>query len=159
MTQRLNYAALSQNLFKKYLDFNSSLQTSETIKTYGHLVTIYASQLNGCAFCVDMHVKEAKIHGERELRIHHLSVWHESSLFDEREKAVLLWTEELTRLDRKGVSDKVYKTVSNVFSEKEISDLTFLIVAINGWNRLGIAFKSEPGSADIAFGLDKSGLK
>lgn len=158
MTQRLNYAALSQDLFKKYVDFNTSLHSSETIKTYGDLVTIYASQLNGCAFCVDMHVKEAKIHGERELRIHHISVWHESPLFNKREKAVLLWTEELTRLGRKGISDDVYETVRKVFTEKEISDLTFLIVAINGWNRLGVAFRSEPGSADALFGLDKSGL-
>ena len=158
MAQRLDYPALSQNLFNKYLDFNTSLHTSETVNTYGHLVTIYASQLNGCAFCVDMHVKEAKIHGERELRIYHICVWRESPLFDEREKAVLLWTEELTRLDKKGVSDEVYETVRKVFTEKEVSDLTFLIVAINGWNRLGVAFRKEPGSADVAYGLNKSGL-
>lgn len=158
MSQRLNYPALSQDLFKKYLDFNNALHANETVKIYADLVTIYASQLNGCAFCLDMHVKEAKIHGERELRVHHIAVWHESPLFNDHEKAVLLWTEELTHLNRKGVSDEVYETVRKVFTEKESADLTFLIVSINGWNRLGVAFRNEPGSADAVYGLDQSGL-
>lgn len=159
MKQRLNYPVLSSDIFKKYLDFNNFVHTNETVKEFSHLVTIRASQLNGCAFCLDMHVKEAKIHGERELRVHHISVWHESPLFNEREKAALLWTEALTHLEAKGVSDDVYAEVTKVLSEKEISDLSFLIVLINGWNRLGVAFRAVPGSADIIYGLDKSGLK
>ena len=97
-----------------------------------------ASQLNGCAFCVDMHVKEAKIHGDRELRLHHVAVWRESPLFSEQERAALEWTEALTQLTPHGVSDAIYASVREQFSEQELSDLTFLVVAINGWNRLNV---------------------
>lgn len=159
MTQRLNYTSLSQRLFKQYLQFNSEVHDTPTANEFGDLVTIYASQLNGCGFCLDMHVKEAKIHGERELRLYHIPIWRESNLFNEREKAAFLWTESLTQLPRGGVSDEVYETVRKALTEKEVSDLTFIILLINGWNRLGVAFRSEPGSADAIYGLDKSGLE
>lgn len=123
------------------------------------LVTIRASQLNGCAFCLDMHVKEAKINGERYLRVHHIAIWHDSPLFDERERAALEWAELLTRLPAHGISDADYERVRRHFSEAQLAALTFLIVAINGWNRLGVKFKAEPGSLDKAYGLDKAGLE
>jgi AhpD family alkylhydroperoxidase len=122
------------------------------------LVHIRASQINGCGFCLDMHVKEAKLHGERELRLHHLAIWRESSLFSPRERAALAWTEILTRLPEHGVPDDVFDRVRTQLSEKELSDLSFSVMAINAWNRLNVGFRTVPGSADKAYGLDKAGL-
>jgi AhpD family alkylhydroperoxidase len=122
------------------------------------LISIRASQINGCGFCVDMHVKEARMHGKRELRVHHLPVWRESTLFAPRERAALAWTEALTRLDPQGVADELYDRVRTQFSEKELSDLTYDVMGINGWNRANVAFRTVPGSADKAFGLDKANL-
>ncbi|MGM8851740.1 carboxymuconolactone decarboxylase family protein [Salinicola halophyticus] len=158
MKARVNYYQTSPQAAQKYIDFNMALAQSEVIKEIKHLVTLRASQLNGCAFCVDMHVKEAKIDGERELRLHHVAIWRESTLFTPRERAALAWTETLTRLPEHGVDDGLYDKARSHFSEAELSDLTFLIVAINGWNRLSVAFQAIPGSADKAFGLDKAGL-
>jgi AhpD family alkylhydroperoxidase len=156
MTQRLNYAQQSPELFKKYLAFSEGLKSCAIEESIRHLVTLRASQMNGCAFCVDMHVKEAKLHGERELRLHHVAIWRESPLFSARERAVLAWTEVLTKLPAHGVSDEIYEEVRSQLSEKEISDLTFVIMAINGWNRASIAFRPVPGSQDAVFGLDKA---
>ncbi len=155
---RPDYNTLSAEFVKKYLEFSTSLKDSSIEKPLRYLVDIRASQLNGCAFCVDMHVKQAKIAGERELRLHHLAIWRDSTLFTPRERAALAWTEVLTKLPDHGVPDEVYNSVREELSEKEISDLSFSIVAINGWNRLSIGFKSVPGSMDAAYGLTKSGL-
>ena len=122
------------------------------------LVKLRASQINGCAFCLDMHVKEAKIHGENELRLYHVPIWRESTLFSERERAALEWTEAVTRLSDDGISDDVYERVSSQFSEAEISELTFAVGVINMWNRLNISFRAVPGSFDEMLGLTKSGL-
>jgi alkylhydroperoxidase family enzyme len=105
-----------------------------------------------------MHVKEAKIHGERELRIHHLAAWRESTLFVPRERAALAWAEVLTKLPEQGVPDEIFERVRTQFSEKELSDLTYDIMAINAWNRANVAFRTVPGSADTAWGLDKANL-
>jgi alkylhydroperoxidase family enzyme len=86
-------------------------------------------------------------------------VWRESPLFTDKEKAILEWTEALTRLAPDGVSDELFQRVREHLSEKELADLSFLVVGINGWNRLGVAFRSVPGSADAMYGLDKAGLK
>ncbi|MBM7045829.1 carboxymuconolactone decarboxylase family protein [Rhizobium lusitanum] len=158
MTQRLNYAQQSPELFKKFMEFSMALKNSVIEDKVHDLVQIRASQINGCAFCLDMHVKEAKIHGETELRLYHIAIWRESNLFVPRERAALAWTEALTKLPEGGVSDEIYERVRGQLSEKEISDLTFLVMAINAWNRASIAFKAVPGSADKAYGLDKAGL-
>jgi AhpD family alkylhydroperoxidase len=153
---RLDYSSLAPNLFKKYLDFAMAFDMDEGLAL---LVDIRASQLNGCAFCLDMHVKQAKIHGERELRLHHIAIWRESTLFSAKERAALAWTEALTRLnDPEGISDATYAEVREQFSEKELAQLTFRVVAINGWNRLNVAFRNPPGSKDKLFGLEKAGL-
>ena len=159
MTQRLNCMQQSRELFQKFLDFSTAVHDSAIETGTRDLVMIRASQINGCAFCLDMHVKQAKIHGERELRLHHVAIWRESNLFSPRERVALEWTEVLTKLSDRGVPDDVYQRARGQLSEKELSDLTFLVMAINGWNRLNIAFQTEPGSADAAFGLDKAGLK
>jgi len=158
MTQRIDYQKQSPELFKKFVEFSMALRHSLIEESIHDLVNIRASQINGCAFCVDMHVKEATIHGERPLRLHHIAIWRESTLFNLRERAALAWTEILTQLPAQGVPDDVYERVRTQLSEKELSDLTFLVMSINAWNRVSVGFQTVPGSYDKAFGLDKSGL-
>ena len=158
MTQRLNYAQQSPHLFEKFLDFSNAIKQAGIEQPILDLVNIRASQLNGCAFCLDMHVKQAKIHGERELRIHHLSIWRESPLFSARERAALVWTEVLTRIPEGGVPDETYEHVRSHFSEKELTDLTFLVMGINAWNRVNVAFQTPTGAVDQAYGLGKANL-
>ena len=158
MSPRIDYIQQSPELFKAYLAFSNAIRGSAVDATTRDLVQIRASQINGCSFCLDMHVKEAKIHGERELRVHHVAIWRESQLFTARERAALEWTEALTRLSAHGVPDDIYMSVREQFSEKDLSDLSFAVLAINGWNRLSIGFQAAPGSADAAYGLDKAGL-
>lgn len=158
MTQRIDYQQQSPELFKKFVEFSLALKKSEIEESIRHLVDVRASQLNGCSFCVDMHVKEATIHGERALRLHHVAVWRESNLFTPRERAALAWTEELTQISPLGVSDQIYDRVRTQFSEKELSDLTFQVMSINAWNRVNIGFRIPPGIYDKAFGVDNSGL-
>ena len=158
MTPRLDPALVSPALYKKFLEFSMVLRHSAIDAKTQDLVNIRASQINGCAFCLDMHSKEAKIHGERELRLYHIAIWRESSLFDARERAVLAWTEAVTKLGEHGVPQAIYDEVRASLSEQEISDLTFSIMAINGWNRLSIAFGAVPGSKDAEYGLAKAGL-
>lgn len=158
MTQRLNYAAQSPEFFKKLSDLSLSLKDSVVEQSIRDLVNIRASQLNGCGFCLDMHVKEAKIHGERELRLYHVAIWWESNLFAPRERAALAWTEAVTKLTDGGIPEELYERVRGQLSEKEVSDLTFSIMTINAWNRVSIAFKAVPGSTDKLYGLEKAGL-
>ncbi|MDQ2634247.1 MAG: carboxymuconolactone decarboxylase family protein [Pseudomonadota bacterium] len=156
---RVNWAEQSPELAKKFTEVVLALRTSSIEEPIRDLVNIRASQLNGCAFCLDMHVKQAKLHGERELRVHHLAAWRDSPLFAPRERAALAWTEALTRLPDQGVPDEIYDRARTQLSEKEISDLSFAVMVINAWNRLNVGFKTVPGSADAMYGLDKAGLK
>lgn len=159
MTSRIDYAARSPRLFKAMLDFSTATAAATIDATIRLLVDIRASQLNGCAFCLDMHVKQARLQGERELRIHHLPVWRESALFTSRERAALAWTEALTHIGPDGVPDALYDRVRTEFSEQELVDLSFSVMAINAWNRVNVAFRTAPGSKDAAWGLDKAGLE
>ncbi|MDT3280782.1 MULTISPECIES: carboxymuconolactone decarboxylase family protein [Shewanella] len=110
-----------------------------------HLVKLRASQLNSCAFCQRMHAKEARSDGEEQLRLDLLAAWHEvDGIFNERERAALLWTEILTQVATAPVHDSHYAALAEHYSEKEIVDLTSLIIAINGWNRVAIAFHLQP---------------
>jgi AhpD family alkylhydroperoxidase len=155
---RANYAEQSAELLKKFVEFLSATKEGAVEESIRDLVAVRAAQLNGCAFCLDMHVKQAKIHGERELRLHHLAAWRESTLFIPRERAALAWTEVLTKLPEQGVPDDIYDRVRTQLSEKELSDLTFVIMAVNSWNRLNVGFRPVPGSADSKFGLEKAAL-
>lgn len=156
---RLSYAKQSPELVRKLQELSMAIVGSGHIDPgLSLLVDIRASQMNGCAFCLDMHVKEAKLHGERELRLYHVSIWRESPLFNARERAALAWTEALTRIAPTGVSDELYAEVREQFSEKELSTLTFRVMGINAWNRANVAFRTVPGVLDKAFGLDKAGL-
>jgi AhpD family alkylhydroperoxidase len=110
------------------------------------LVKLRASYSNGCAFCVDMHTKDARAAGETEQRIYAVPLWRETPFFTPRERAALAWTEAVTDLGPGGVPDDVYAEARAQFSEAELVHLTMCIVAINGWNRLAIAFRSEVGT-------------
>lgn len=156
---RVDYAEHSPDLLKKFTEFLAATRESSIEEPIRDLVAIRAAQLNGCSFCLDMHVKQAKIHSERELRLYHLAAWRDSTLFAPRERAALAWTEVLTRLPEQGVPDEIYERVRTQLSEKEISDLSFVVMVVNSWNRLNIGFKTVPGSADAKFGLDKAGLR
>lgn len=158
MTQRLDYQQQSPELFKKLVEFNMMVKKGAIEESIQDLVAVRASQINGCAFCVDMHIKQATIHGERPLRLHHLAAWRESTLFIPRERAALAWTEALTQLPPQGVPDEIYDRVRTQLSEKEIVELTYAIMAINAWNRINVAFRVVPGSQDKPFGLDKANL-
>lgn len=158
MNQRIDYQKQSPELFKKFVEFSMVHRQSAIEQSIRDLVDIRASQMNGCAFCLDMHVKEATLHGERPLRLHHVAAWRESPLFGARERAALAWTEILTSLPAEGVPDEVYQRVRTALSEKELSDLTFLVMSINAWNRVNVAFQVVPGTYDKAFGVDQSGL-
>ncbi|MDR5755079.1 MULTISPECIES: carboxymuconolactone decarboxylase family protein [unclassified Caballeronia] len=156
MTQRINYVQQSPELFKKFLSFGLAVKESGIEVSICELASLRASQLNGCGFCVDMHVKEARIHGERELRLHHVAIWRESTLFSFRERAALAWTEIVTKLPHDGVPDDLFDYVRTQFTDQELSNLTFHVMAINGWNRVNVAFRTVPGSSDSAFGLEKA---
>jgi AhpD family alkylhydroperoxidase len=158
MNHRLDYYSQSPELAKKLSELSMALKHGSLGNTLVDLVNIRASQLNGCAFCLDMHTKEAKIHGERELRIYHIPIWRESTLFSETERAVLEWTEAVTKLSGHWVADDVYDRVRAELSEAQISELTFAVGVINIWNRLDVAFKTVPGSTDEQLGLTKAGL-
>jgi AhpD family alkylhydroperoxidase len=156
--QRLNYPQHAGDIVKKLGEATFALRSGSLDKLMIALVEIRASQMNGCAFCLDMHVKEAKIAGERDLRLHHIAAWRESQLFDDRERMALEWTEALTHLPADGISDELFGKMRSQFSDKEIVDLTMVLMLINAWNRAGLAFKTLPGSADKLYGLDKADL-
>lgn len=158
MSTRVNHFNVTPALVKSLSELSMATGNVSVTPTLKHLIDIRVSQLNGCAFCLDMHVKEAKIDGERELRIHHLPVWRESPLFSAREKAALAFAEALTRINEHGVSDALYRNLTEHFSETEIAELNFMIAVINTWNRLQITARAVPGSMDAAFGLTKADL-
>lgn len=159
MSERINYMKQSPELFKKLVELSQAAHGASIEPEIDELISLRASQINGCGFCVDMHVKKAHLMGERELRLHHVATWRESELFSPRERACLAWTEYLTKLPDGGVPDEVYERVRTQLSEKEIVDLTYLVMAINAWNRANVAFHIPPGAWDKPFGLDKAKLK
>ena len=139
MSQRLNAFALSPELFKKFVEFGMLLKSGTIEQSILGLVEIRASQINGCGFCLDMHIKQARIAGERELRLHHVAIWRESTLFSPRERAALAWTEALTSLDRKTDYGALRAELRSHFSDVEISILTTNIAMINLWNRIQVS--------------------
>jgi AhpD family alkylhydroperoxidase len=157
MNPRINYVTHTSESITKLLELSQLNARGSLEPTVLDLVHIRASQLNGCAFCLDMHVKEAKIHGERELRLYHLSIWRESPLFSDRERAALEWTEAVTTLSEHR-TDAVYEQARAHLSEREMADLTWAIGIINLWNRLNVASQTEPGSRDAMLGLAAAGL-
>jgi len=158
MTQRINYAEQSPTLFKKFIEMGGAVKDCSIEASIQHLVEVRVSQMNGCTFCLDLHIKYSRIDGERELRLHHLAAWRDSTLFIPRERASLAWAEALTNLGAHGVPQEVYERVRTQLSEKEITDLTYVVMMINAWNRINVAFTSVPGAFDKMLGLDKANL-
>lgn len=147
MTARINFykaapeAIQAMRGLEHYIDRSSGLEPS-----LRELVKTRASQINGCAYCIDMHTKDARAAGETEQRLYALDAWRETPFYTERERAALEWTEALTLIAEDHVPDDVFLRVREQFSEEELVNLTLAIVAINGWNRFAIAFRAVPGS-------------
>ena len=145
MTQRMNYTTAAPEGFKAMRGLQEYVERSGLEHTLLELVKMRASQINGCAYCLDMHSKDARAAGETEQRLYVLEAWREASFYSERERAALAWTEALTRISHGEVSDELYAQARKHFSEKELVDLSLAIIAINGWNRLAVPFRSTPG--------------
>jgi AhpD family alkylhydroperoxidase len=133
-----------RGLYQQMQQLETYLKTTNLEPQLRHLVKMRASQINGCAYCMAMHTEEAFKDGERADRLSLLSAWRESTWFTPREQAALTWTEVLTDISRNHVTDEIYAQVRQEFGEKDLSDLTLLIIAINGWNRIAIPFRAEP---------------
>lgn len=152
MQNRLNYAKVAPEGYKTMLALENYLKHCGLEPSLLELVKTRASQINGCAFCLDLHTKDARARGETEQRLYTLSAWQETPFFSERERAALAWTEAVTRVADTHVPDEAYERARSQFTEKELADLTLAIVAINGWNRLSIAFRKVAGSYQASVG-------
>jgi AhpD family alkylhydroperoxidase len=130
---------------KALLALSQYLHESELEPSLFLLMFLRASQINGCAYCLDMHWKDLRASGETEQRLYSLDAWRECPFYSDRERAALGWTEAVTLITSGHVPDELYEEVHRHFSEKELSDLTLAVVAINGWNRMNIAARSVPG--------------
>ena len=146
MKARLNYAEVAPNALKAMLEIEKYVRGSGLELSLYELVKTRASQINGCAYCIDMHTKDARKAGETEQRLYALSAWRETPFYTERERAALAWTEAMTLISNNDMPDDLYETVSKYFTEKERVALTMAIIAINGWNRLAIGFRTVPGT-------------
>ena len=144
MEQRLDYTTRSDG-YKRYLAFNSFVENCGLEHSLLELVKTRASQINGCAYCLDMHTIDARALGETEQRLYVLPAWREAPFYSERERAALAWTEAVTLAGETHVPDDVFDEVRRCFNDEELVNLTWAIVAINGWNRMAIAFRSQPG--------------
>ncbi len=146
MSQRLDYKTASADAFKAMLQLEHRVHKSGLEPLLLELVKSRASQLNGCAWCLDMHSKDARALGETEQRLYLLAAWRDAPCYSERERAALAWTEALTQLaSTADVPDEVYAQARRHFDEKQLVDLTLAIIAINGWNRLNVAFRTDIG--------------
>jgi AhpD family alkylhydroperoxidase len=145
MESRLNYIKVSPDAYKAMSTLELYVKQSGLEKPLLELIKTRASQINGCAYCLDMHTKDARAAGESEQRLYALSAWREAPFFTDRERAALEWTETITLIADTHAPDDVYESVLKHFTEKELVDLTMAIVTINAWNRLAIAFRAVPG--------------
>jgi AhpD family alkylhydroperoxidase len=146
MQSRLEYKKTAPAAYRAMRELETYVQQSDLEPSLLELVKTRASQINGCAYCIDMHTKDARARGESEQRLYALTAWEETPFFTERERAALAWTEAVTEVTKEHVPDEVYALAQQQFSEKELVDLTIAIIAINGWNRLSISFRTVPGT-------------
>jgi AhpD family alkylhydroperoxidase len=146
MTSRIDYNRAAPAAYAAMRTLENHVRQSGLEPRLLELVKIRASQINGCAYCIDMHTKDARAGGETEQRLYALSAWRETPFFTERERAALAWTESVTLVAQHGVGDDVYAAARLHFDDKTLVDLTLAVVAINGWNRLSVAFATVPGS-------------
>jgi AhpD family alkylhydroperoxidase len=142
---RIDYAKELPSAFESMLGLEQAVRSSDLDPALLELVKLRASQLNGCAYCLDMHSKDARARGEDEQRLNVLAAWREAPFYSPRERAALGWCEALTLLPQTGAPDEVYAELELQFSPEEIAALTFQIVAINGWNRLAVGLRTPVG--------------
>jgi AhpD family alkylhydroperoxidase len=145
MEPRLDYRKYAPKALESLLELEKYLAGCGLEHKLLHLVKMRASQINSCAYCLDMHSKDARALGESEMRLYTLDAWRETPFFTERERAALAWTEALTLVSQTHVPDEAFEDARKQFSEKELVDLTYLVIAINSWNRLAIALRAVPG--------------
>jgi AhpD family alkylhydroperoxidase len=157
MQPRIEYGKVAPGAMTAMRGLEDYVHRSGMEPSLLELVKVRASQINGCAYCLDMHTKDARAAGEKEQRLYAVAAWHEAPFFSERERAALAWTEAVTRVGQTRVPDEVYLQARQFFGEKELVDLTIAVVAINGWNRLAVAFRTVPGSYQLAVSPDRSG--
>ncbi|MBK7404356.1 MAG: carboxymuconolactone decarboxylase family protein [Phycisphaerales bacterium] len=146
MNQRISYGHVAPGAFKAMLGLEAYLKDCSVEAGLLHLLKLRASQINGCAYCIDMHWKDLRAIGESEQRLYGLDAWRESPYYTDRERAMLEWVEAVTLVTEGHVPDEVFGRVREFFSEKEIVDLTFAVATINAWNRLAISMRSEAGA-------------
>jgi AhpD family alkylhydroperoxidase len=146
MEQRINAYEKGQGALKAMLGISAYLAKSSIEKNLLQLIEYRVSQINGCAYCLDMHSKDLRHGGETEQRIYMISAWRETDLFTDRERAALEWAESVTQLNEGHVPDEVYERVRKEFAEEELIDLTLAVGAINTWNRVNIAFRTTAGN-------------
>ena len=146
MKPRLNTASVSPAAYHAMLGLEKFIRESSIEPGLAHQLKMRASQINGCAYCLDMHSKDARAVGETEQRLYGLDAWREAPYYSERERAALEWIDSLTLITQGHVPDEVYERARKQFSEKELVELAMIAVAINGWNRLAIAFRAEAGT-------------
>jgi AhpD family alkylhydroperoxidase len=142
---RMNYAKAAPGVMKAMDGLETYLANCGLEPALTDLVKLRASQINGCAYCVDMHSLDARAGGETEQRLYALPVWQETPFFSERERAALLWTEKLTLISIDHVPDEVYAQVRPHFTDEELANLTLVITTINAWNRFALTFRDVPG--------------
>lgn len=143
-SKRLNYYAAAPQAMKAMMGLEKAAAESVLPAALRELVRIRASQINGCAYCVDMHTTDAVKRGETLRRLAALSTWKETPFFTEQERAALLWTETLTLVATTHAPDDVYQAVAAAFNDQELAELTFVIATINAWNRFGVGFAMQP---------------
>ncbi|MEO8052641.1 MAG: carboxymuconolactone decarboxylase family protein [Acidobacteriota bacterium] len=150
MEPRIDIRKVAPGVHQAMFALGNYLRSSGLEESLINLVCLRASQINGCAYCVDMHWKDLRAAGEGEQRLYGLDAWEESPYYSDRERAALAWTEAVTEIHETRVPDSVYGHVQKFFTEKELADLTLAVVAINGWNRLNIAARTVPGTYEPA---------
>ncbi len=143
---RIKYAEVAPGAQEAMQALEACVAGSDLESSLLELVRLRASQINGCAYCIDMHTKDARAAGESEQRLYALSAWQETPFYSDRERAALAWTEAVTQVAEGRVPDEVYEQALRQFGQKELVDLTMAIIAINGWNRLAIGFRTVPGT-------------
>lgn len=146
MKARIEYDKISPDVLKRLMPVEHYVHNSGLEESLLELVKMRASQINGCAYCLDMHSKDARAQGETEQRLYALNAWRETPFYSDRERAALAWTEAVTLITEGHVPDEVFETVRQHFSDQEIVNLTLAVTMINTWNRLSIAFRVVPGT-------------
>jgi AhpD family alkylhydroperoxidase len=144
--ERFDYAKVAPGTYQAMLGLEKYLHQSGLEESLLHLIKLRASQINGCAYCLDMHWKDLKAVGEQDHRLYELDAWEESPFYSERERAALAWTDAVTRVADSRVPDELYAEVRKHFSDKELADLTLAVATINAWNRLAISARTVPGT-------------